>query len=135
MCFGEWEERSPWPSLAEQRGYSHDDDVVTVHGGKGTLPIADINNDDPRDLLYLLAKSVAFPLSNKFLTPTAGNGQTVIAFNPVWAQRFVRGVPRRRRPQGVSLGARVAADRAVAANRTGRSSRRSTASTRTAACT
>ena len=34
-CFGEWEERSPWPSLAEQ-GASHDDEVVTVHGGKGT---------------------------------------------------------------------------------------------------
>ena len=119
VCFGEWEEQSPWPSLAEQWGYSHDDDVVTVHAAKGTHAIADINNDDPRDLLYLVAKSVAFPLSNKFLTPTAGNGQTVIAFNPEWAQRFVRGVPRRRRPQGLSLGTRVAADRAVAGTEPG----------------
>ena len=93
VCFGEWEEQSPWPSLAEQWGYSHDDDVVTVHAAKGTHAIADINNDDPRDLLYLVAKSVAFPLSNKFLTPTAGNGQTVIAVNPEWAQRFVRAFP------------------------------------------
>ena len=38
LCFGEWEERSPWPSLAEQRGFAADQDVVTVHGGKGTLP-------------------------------------------------------------------------------------------------
>ena len=93
VCFGEWEERSPWPSLAEQRGYPRDDDVVTVHGGKGTFPIADINNDDPRDLLYLVAKSVAFPLSNKFLAPTAGNGETVVAVNPMWAQRFGRAFP------------------------------------------
>ena len=135
MCFGEWEEQSPWPSLAEQWGYSRDDDVVTVHGGKGTHAIADINNDDPRDLLYLVAKSVAFPLSNKFLTPTAGNGQTVIAVNPEWAQRFVRGVPRRRRPQGLPLRARVAADRAVAGSRTAPCSRRSTASTPMAGCT
>ena len=95
VCFGEWEEESPWPSVAEQWGYSRDDDVVTVHAAKGTHAIADINNDDPRDLLYLIAKSVAFPLSNKFLTPTAGNGQTVIAVNPEWAQRFARGVPER----------------------------------------
>lgn len=93
VCFGEWEEQSPWPSLAEQWGYAHNDDVVTVHGAKGTHAIADINNDDPRDLLALVAKSAAFPLSNKFLTPTAGNGQTVIAVNPEWAQRFARPFP------------------------------------------
>ena len=62
FCIGEWEERSPWPSLAARRGYSADQDVVTVHGGKGTFPLADIHNDDARDLLYLIAKSLAFPL-------------------------------------------------------------------------
>ena len=41
FCIGEWEERSPWPSLAERRGYAADHDVVTVHGGKGTFPLAD----------------------------------------------------------------------------------------------
>ena len=46
LCFGEWEERSPWPSLAERRGFPAEQEVVTVHGGKGTFPIADINNDD-----------------------------------------------------------------------------------------
>ncbi len=52
FCIGEWEERSPWPSLAQRRGFTVDDDVVTVHGGKGTFPMADIHNDDARDLLY-----------------------------------------------------------------------------------
>ena len=36
MCFAEWEEQSPWPSLAERRGFDRADEVVTVHAGKGT---------------------------------------------------------------------------------------------------
>jgi hypothetical protein len=87
LCFGEWEERSPWPSLAERRGFASDQDVVTVHGGKGTFPLADIHNDDPRDLLYLIAKSVAYPLANMYLG-NEGNGELVIAINPMWAERF-----------------------------------------------
>ena len=88
LCFAEWEEQSPWPSLAEQRGFSPTDDVVTVHGGMGTHPMADINCDDARELLALLAKSISFPLCNKFLAPTAGKGETVVAINPEWARRF-----------------------------------------------
>lgn len=88
LCFGEWEERSPWPSLAARRGFAPGDDVVTVHGSKGTFPMADINNDDARDLAYLVAKTLAFPLSNLYLTPTGANGQMVLAVNPIWADRF-----------------------------------------------
>jgi hypothetical protein len=93
LCFGEWEERSQWPSLAVRQGFSADDDVVTVHGGKGTYPLADIHNDDPRDLLRLIAKSVAFPLSNMYLSGNPENGQVVIAINPVWADRFAAAFP------------------------------------------
>jgi hypothetical protein len=88
LCFGEWEERSPWPSLAARLGFGAGDDVVTVHGSKGTFPMADINNDDARDLAYLVAKTLAFPLSNLYLTPTGANGQMVLAVNPIWADRF-----------------------------------------------
>jgi hypothetical protein len=93
LCFGEWEERSPWPTVAEQLGQPGGVDVVTAHGGKGTFPMADIYCDDDRDLLVLLAKSMAFPLGNKFLTPTPANGQTVLAINPAWAERFGRTFP------------------------------------------
>jgi hypothetical protein len=93
LCFAEWEERSPWPSLAQQRGHSATAEVISVHGGKGTFPMADINNDDARDLLYLLAKCMAFPLANKFLEPTAANGEVVLAINPMWAERFGRAFP------------------------------------------
>jgi hypothetical protein len=92
FCIGEWEERSPWPSLAERRGYRRDQDVVTVHGGKGTFPLADIHNDDARDLLYLLAKSIAYPLANMFLG-NVGNGEVVVAINPMWAERFGEAFP------------------------------------------
>jgi hypothetical protein len=93
LCFGEWEEQSPWPSLAEQRGYAANAEVISAHGGKGTFPMADVNCDDARDLLYLLAKSMAFPLGNKFLEPTAANGEIVLAINPMWAQRFGKAFP------------------------------------------
>jgi hypothetical protein len=94
LCFAEWEEQSPWPSLAEQRGFAGGDEVVTVHGGMGTFPMADVHNDDARDLLYLIAKTIAFPLSNLFLAPTGANGEQLVAFNPLWAQRFGKEFPR-----------------------------------------
>ena len=92
FCIGEWEERSPWPSLAQRRGFSAADDVVTVHGGKGTFALADIHNDDARDLLYLIAKSIAYPLANMFLG-NVENGEVVVAFNPMWAERFGAAFP------------------------------------------
>jgi hypothetical protein len=64
-----------------------------VHGGKGTHPVADINNDDPRDLLLLIAKSLAFPLSNLFLGGTGENGEVVLTINPIWADRFAAVFP------------------------------------------
>ena len=93
LCFGEWEERSPWAPVSVQLGHAAGTEVVTAHGGKGTHTMADINCDDARDLLHLLAKSMAYPLSNKFLTPTPANGQTVVAVNPVWADRFAAVFP------------------------------------------
>ncbi|HEX4489826.1 MAG TPA: hypothetical protein VH914_01350 [Acidimicrobiia bacterium] len=92
FCIGEWEERSPWPSLAVRRGFRAEQDVVTVHGGKGTFPMADIHNDDPRDLLYLIAKSIAYPLANMYLG-NPQNGEVVVAFNPMWAERFGAAFP------------------------------------------
>jgi hypothetical protein len=88
LCFGEWEERSPWPSLAVRRGFDREQEVVTVHGGKGTFPMADVNNDDPADLAYTIAKTLAFPLNNWFLELTGESGQLVLLVNPMWARRF-----------------------------------------------
>jgi hypothetical protein len=95
MCFGEWEEASPWPSLAQQLGYAPEDDVVHAHAGMGTLPLCDNRHDDARDLAYLIARSIAYPASNKMLfSPMmARNGSIVLAVNPDWAARFGREFP------------------------------------------
>jgi hypothetical protein len=88
MCFGEWEERSPWPSLAQRRGFTAEQEVITAHGAKGTFPMADINNDSAEDLAYTIAKTIAFPLNNWYLEPTGESGQLVLCVNPMWAERF-----------------------------------------------
>ena len=54
--------------------------------------MADIHNDDPRDLLYLIAKTLAYPLANMFLG-NVENGEVVVAFNPMWAERFGSAFP------------------------------------------
>ena len=82
LCFGEWEERSPWPSLAERRGFTAEQEVMTVHGGKGTFPMADVNNDSAEDLAYTIAKTISFPLNNWYLEPTGESGQLVLCDQP-----------------------------------------------------
>jgi hypothetical protein len=93
LCFAEWEERSRWPSLAVQRGFSADDEVVTVHAAKGMLMFADGNTSDARDLVSLIAKTLAYPLGNAFHGPP-GRGQTMLLVNPMWAERFAIAFPR-----------------------------------------
>lgn len=93
LCFGEWDERSPWPTLAERNGFTSEQEVVTVHGGKGNFPFADVNNDDPADLAYMIAKCIAFPLNNWYLELTGDSGQLVLVLNPMWAQRLATSFP------------------------------------------
>ena len=93
LCFGEWEERSPWPTLAERAGFAREQEVVSVHGGKGNFPFADVNNDDPADLAYMIAKCLAFPLNNWYLELTGESGQLVLLLNPMWAERLARTFP------------------------------------------
>ena len=93
LCFAEWQERSPWPALAVQRGFEGDDEVVTVHAAKGLLMFADGNTSDARDLVTLIAKTIAYPLGNAFHGPP-GRGQTVLLVNPMWATRFDAEFPR-----------------------------------------
>ena len=92
LCFGEWEERSPWPSLAERHGYPASQDVVSAHVTKGLHAFADGNTIDEHDLVTLIARTLAVPLSNAFHGP-AERGQTMLLINPVWASRFGRTFP------------------------------------------
>src|SRR5262249_32860930 len=87
FCVGGGGGRSPLASPAHRRGVAARAQRVTVHGGQREVPTADIHNDDARDLLYLIAKSLAYPLANMFLG-NVENGEVVVAFNPMWAERF-----------------------------------------------
>ncbi len=92
LCFAEWEERSPWPSLAEQRGHRAADEVVHVHATKGTHAFADGNTTGVRALVQLIAKSLATPLGNAFHGPPS-RGETMVLVNPMWAERFATELP------------------------------------------
>ena len=95
MCFGEWEEVSPWPSMAEQLGFSKAEDVVHAHAGMGTVPLCDNRFENAQERAYLLARSIAYPASNKMLGSVAmqRNGDVVLAVNPDWAAQFGREWP------------------------------------------
>ncbi len=83
MVVGEWEERSPWPPLAQRRGIGGD--AVTVHGCTGTIDVADIFSDNGRDLLELIGRSLAFPGTNAFIGRHHG-AQILLAIAPPWAE-------------------------------------------------
>jgi hypothetical protein len=95
MCFGEWEENSPWPSLAEQRGFAKDTDVLHAYAGMGTMPMCDNKHEDARELAYLVARSLAYPAANKMLASVTMMriSQAVVCINPDWAARFARAFP------------------------------------------
>lgn len=93
VCFGEWEERSQWPSLAMRRGYTREEEVVTVHAGMGTMPLTDTSTADDRDLCYLIGKSIASPMGNIYV-PTKTNAEVVVLVNPMWAERFCKTFPK-----------------------------------------
>ncbi len=93
VCFAEWEERSEWPSLAMRRGFTREQEVVTVHGGMGTMALCDMNTAIDRDLCYLLGKSIASPMGNLYV-PLKMRGEAVILINPMWAARFAKTFPK-----------------------------------------
>jgi len=93
LCFGEWEERSDWSTLAERQGFKRTQDVVTVHAGMGTSSHVDSNTTDDRQLVYLIAKSLATPMGNLY-QPTRTRGEVVVVINPMWAERFQKTWPK-----------------------------------------
>ncbi len=94
MCFGEWEERSAWPSLAQRRGFAKNQDVVSVHASMGTVPICDTVTSDDHDLAYLIAKNMCYPNHNVFVARGPMTvGEVVLVINPVWADRFTKTFP------------------------------------------
>ena len=93
LCFGEWEERTDWPTLAMRRGFKREQEVVTVHASMGTTSMVDSNTSDDRELAYLIAKTIATPTGNLY-QPTRTRGEAIIVINPKWAERFQKTWPK-----------------------------------------
>jgi hypothetical protein len=94
LCFGEWEERSPWPSLGARRGFSKQQNVVTVHGGMGTVPVCDVSTPTAEDLIWLIGRCIAMPMTNLQAHAARPDGETVVLINPIWGERLGAAFPR-----------------------------------------
>jgi hypothetical protein len=89
IVVGEWEERSPWPPLAERRGVKGD--AVTVYPTMGTCNILDSVAKSGRELLEVIGKSLGFVGNNNFAQVFA---EQAVAINPVWATDIIaRDIP------------------------------------------
>lgn len=80
---GEWEEKSPWASLAERRGVSGN--AVTSFGTMGTMNIIDTTSHTARDFLEMIGKSVNYAGCNCF-SGAVPFGEMLIALNPICAE-------------------------------------------------
>jgi hypothetical protein len=92
ICVAEWEERSPWPPLAQRRGVAIGESAVTVHGCTGTIDVADIVADNGRDLLQIIGSSLAFPGTNAMIGSHHG-AEVMVAIAPPWAELIAREYP------------------------------------------
>jgi len=78
------EERSPWPSLAERRGFDKGDEVVSVHAAIGTHAMYDDHNTEAEAKAYMLAKGMCY-LCNSCIQSGSPTGEFVLLINPVHA--------------------------------------------------
>jgi hypothetical protein len=91
LLVGEWEERSPWPPLAERRGVTGS--AVTAFGAMGTMNILDTTSHTGAQFLEMIGKSLAYPGTNCF-SPAVPFGETLVALNPICAEIVGRYMPR-----------------------------------------
>ncbi|WP_420640281.1 hypothetical protein [Candidatus Poriferisocius sp.] len=89
LVMGEWEERSPWPPLAERRGVPGD--AVTVYGTIGTMDIADIAADDGRSLAWVIGQSLAYVGTNAYISHWGAEVMVVVP--PPWADMLAATYP------------------------------------------
>jgi hypothetical protein len=89
LCFGEWEEKSPWEPFHVRRGFAAEDNVVTVHCATGTQDIADIWAESGEDLICVLARSIDWIGNNKVLVPQQ-DGEMFLLLCPDFAHKIAR---------------------------------------------
>jgi len=89
LCFGEWEEKSPWEPFHVRRGFAVDESVVTAHCATGTQDIADIWAETGEELIWVLAHSIDWVGNNKVLVRQA-DGEMLLLLCPDFAYKIAR---------------------------------------------
>jgi hypothetical protein len=89
LCFGEWEERSPWTPFHVRRGFAADDSTVTAVCATGTQDIADIFAETGEELVWVLAHSIDWIGNNKVLV-RQDQGDMLLLLCPDFAHKIAR---------------------------------------------
>jgi len=89
LCFGEWEEKSPWPPFHVRRGFAPADSVVTAICATGTQDIADIFAETGEELIWVLAHSIDWIGNNKVLVAPE-KGDMLLLLCPDFAHKISR---------------------------------------------
>jgi len=89
LCFGEWEERSPWPPFHVRRGFAAEESTVTAVCATGTQDIADIFADTGEELVWVLAHSIDWIGNNKVLV-RQDQGDMLLLLCPDFAHKIAR---------------------------------------------
>jgi len=87
FCCAELATASPWPTLAQRRGYAADDDVVTVVGAAGIVEIVDSESTSPDDLARTYGAS-ALVAGSVGGAGFLGGGEPLFVMPPEHAQLF-----------------------------------------------
>jgi hypothetical protein len=89
LCFGEWEEKSPWEPFHVRRGFARDESVVTAACATGTQDIADIYAETGEELVWILARSIDWIGNNKVLVAPE-KGDMLLLLCPDFAHKIAR---------------------------------------------
>jgi hypothetical protein len=89
LCFGEWEERSPWPPFHLRQGFAAEESVLTATVATGTQDIADIWAETGEELIWVLAHSLDWIGNNKVLVPQ-DKGDMLLLLCPDFAHKIAR---------------------------------------------
>ncbi len=89
LCFGEWEERSPWAPFHVRRGFAPTDSVLTATCATGTQDIADIYAETGEELIWILAHSIDWIGNNKVLV-APDKGDMLLLLCPDFAHKIAR---------------------------------------------
>ena len=84
FCFSENELSSPWPSLAESRGYDSSQNVVTAFTGEGPRLVMDQKSRTPESLIRTLAEHLISSVSSRIVVGM----DAMLVLSPEHTSRF-----------------------------------------------